>query len=134
MSRLPETAKTPLVRTDYVHPEIWQQLVAAILQPSPDGFLASVDVVENPALADIDPAQLLADARQSARHSLVIFADAATLSHPATPLLCMDVSSARSVRTVPSELWSIENNLSLGNMDFDEFVNGAGPDGIFRGF
>jgi len=30
--------------------------------------------------------------------------------------------------------WSIENNLSGANMDFDEFANAVGDDGVFRGF
>ncbi|GAA2725940.1 MULTISPECIES: hypothetical protein [Streptomyces] len=32
----------------------------------------------------------------------------------------------------PGALWSIENNLSLSNMDFDEFVDAADEDGVFR--
>jgi hypothetical protein len=40
----------------------------------------------------------------------------------------------RTVRVIPTELWGIENNISLGNMDFEEFEEHAGPDGIFRGF
>jgi hypothetical protein len=31
-------------------------------------------------------------------------------------------------------LWGIENNLSIANMDFEEFGNAVGKDGIFRGF
>jgi hypothetical protein len=37
-------------------------------------------------------------------------------------------------RVIPSELWGPENNLSIANLDFDEFANNAGSDGIFRGF
>jgi hypothetical protein len=36
--------------------------------------------------------------------------------------------------TIPSEIQSIENNLSLANMDFEEFAESADKDGIFRGF
>jgi hypothetical protein len=28
----------------------------------------------------------------------------------------------------------IENNLSLANMDFEEFAEAVDPDGVFRGF
>jgi hypothetical protein len=31
-------------------------------------------------------------------------------------------------------LWSIENNISLGNMDWEEFAEAADYDGVFRGF
>jgi hypothetical protein len=35
---------------------------------------------------------------------------------------------------VPAELWSVENNLSLANMDFHQFADNVAPDGVFRGF
>jgi hypothetical protein len=37
-------------------------------------------------------------------------------------------------RVVPQEMWAVENNLSLGNMDFKEFADAVGQDGVFRGF
>ncbi|MFD8420360.1 DUF6924 domain-containing protein [Streptomyces sp. NPDC059668] len=37
-------------------------------------------------------------------------------------------------RVTAAELWGIENNLSLANMDFEEFTGAAGNDGVFRGF
>jgi hypothetical protein len=36
-------------------------------------------------------------------------------------------------RAVPSQVWSIEANLSLANMDFAEFVSCVESDGVFRG-
>ncbi|MFD7408547.1 DUF6924 domain-containing protein [Streptomyces sp. NPDC059866] len=35
---------------------------------------------------------------------------------------------------VASKLWSVENNVSLANMDWEEFVDAAEADGVFRGF
>jgi hypothetical protein len=35
---------------------------------------------------------------------------------------------------VAAELWSIENNLSGANMDFEEFAHAVDDDGVFRGF
>ncbi|ALV31684.1 hypothetical protein [Streptomyces sp. CdTB01] len=51
------------------------------------------------------------------------------------PLLVVDLrrERGRCVRVVVAELWSIENNLSGANMDFEEFA-GAVDDGVFRGF
>jgi hypothetical protein len=40
----------------------------------------------------------------------------------------------RGFRVVPAELWGVENNLSIANMDFAEFAHHADPDGVFRGF
>nr|WP_145084553.1 hypothetical protein [Anatilimnocola aggregata] len=40
----------------------------------------------------------------------------------------------KTYRVIPSELYAIENNLSIGNMDFDEFANAVDMDSVFRGF
>ncbi|MFJ6504787.1 MULTISPECIES: DUF6924 domain-containing protein [unclassified Streptomyces] len=40
----------------------------------------------------------------------------------------------RGVRVVAAQLWSIENNLSGANMDFEDFVGAVDEDGVFRGF
>jgi len=31
-------------------------------------------------------------------------------------------------------MWSVENNLSISNMDFSDFADSADADGVFRGF
>jgi hypothetical protein len=31
-------------------------------------------------------------------------------------------------------MWSVENNLALSNMDFEEFATAVDGDGVFRGF
>jgi hypothetical protein len=40
----------------------------------------------------------------------------------------------RTFRVIPSEMWSVENNLSVANMDFYEFADNVDLDGVFRGF
>ncbi|HEU4811705.1 MAG TPA: hypothetical protein VFT00_06170, partial [Nocardioides sp.] len=40
----------------------------------------------------------------------------------------------RTFRAVVPEISSIEANLSISNMNFHEFADGADPDGVFRGF
>jgi hypothetical protein len=35
--------------------------------------------------------------------------------------------------TAAAQFWSIDNNLSLGNMDYQEFADAADDDGVFRG-
>ncbi|WP_345579736.1 DUF6192 family protein [Nonomuraea rosea] len=55
---------------------------------------------------------------------------------PEMPLLLVDlgVERGRQMRVIATELYSIEANLSIGNMDFAEFANAMDGDGIFRGF
>ena len=58
------------------------------------------------------------------------------LSHPEHPILVVDLNDepGRAFRVVPREMWSVENNLSLANLDYRDFADDVGPDGIFRGF
>ncbi|MEO6701722.1 MAG: hypothetical protein ABI140_02000 [Jatrophihabitantaceae bacterium] len=50
---------------------------------------------------------------------------------PAEP----DLDEERSpFRVTAAELWSVENNLNLANMDWDDFAGAADSDGVFRGF
>jgi len=37
-------------------------------------------------------------------------------------------------RCAAEELWSIDNNLNLANMDWEEFGNYVDADGVYRGF
>jgi hypothetical protein len=58
------------------------------------------------------------------------------MTDPEHPVLVVDLYSepGRSFRVVPSEMWGVENNLSLANMDFEEFADAVDRDGVFRGF
>jgi hypothetical protein len=69
-------------------------------------------------------------------HSFVFVVDALTVQHPEHPVLVIDLFAepGRTFRVIPSSMWSVENNLSIGNMDFEEFADSVGADGIFRGF
>jgi hypothetical protein len=55
---------------------------------------------------------------------------------PEHPVLALDLYSdpGRTLRVIPSEMWGVENNLSLANMDFEEFADAVDKDGVFRGF
>ncbi|XUL88204.1 DUF6924 domain-containing protein [Streptomyces galilaeus] len=66
--------------------------------------------------------------------SVVVLADSATAASTERPLLVVDLVAERCVRVAAAELWSIENNLSGANMDFDEFADAVDDDGVFRGF
>lgn len=69
-------------------------------------------------------------------HRFVFLVDNVTISDPETPLVALDLlhEPGRWFRVVPAEMWSVENNLSIANMDFFEFAEAADPDGVFRGF
>lgn len=135
MLHIPRTSNTPFVRTDFSSEPIWQQIVDAVGRESPDGFRAYISIVNDAALSGADAGELIRLAARDAAHRLLLVADSTTMSHDERPILCIDLLSAEStIRVVPSALWSIENNLSLANMDFEDFAEATDHDGIFRGF
>jgi hypothetical protein len=136
MTPLPKTVSTPLLRTDFSDQKAWEALLAAIATPNADGFIAYVDSVEDPAHRDLTPERILALVPEGFDHPILVVADHVTFTSPEMPLLVIDLwdERGRGLRVVVEELCSIENNLSISNMDFDEFVAAADEHGIFRGF
>jgi hypothetical protein len=58
---------------------------------------------------------------------------------PATPhnaVLVVDLGdlSHEPFRCVASEIWGVDNNLNIANMDWEEFAGMAESDGVFRRF
>lgn len=139
---LPLTDDTTLIRTDFSDNAAWQALHTAIVTPNEDGFLANVHIVDDPAYRDVTTEQLVSLAPAGA--DLMIVADRTALTSPEMPLLAVLRNEADSddqaeqdheeLRVVAKELWSIENNISIGNMDWEEFVDASDGDGVFRGF
>ena len=63
--------------------------------------------------------------------------DGKTLSSPDRPIVVVDLlddGGKTPFRSIPSGIWSIDNNLNIANMDWEEFAGAADEDGIFRGF
>lgn len=132
MPQLPLTSDAPFVRTDFSNLAAWRELLAAVRTESEDGFLANITVVDDAGFAGAEPGAL---AESAGKHAVLFVADALTLSHADKPILCIDPSAPQnSFRVVPGELWGVENNLSLANMDWEEFAGAVDADGIFRGF
>lgn len=137
MPQIPSTADAPFVRTDFSDAAAWRDLLNMVALPSSeDGFLANITIVDDPAFQAADPVELAKGVGQSGAHHAVVFvADAMTLAHADRPILCIDPSAPQNTfRVIPSEFWGVENNLSLANMDWEEFAGSVDADGIFRGF
>jgi hypothetical protein len=124
---------TPFVRTAFGDEEAWQALRTAVSTLNEDGFVAYVHVVDDPALRDFSPEQVT---ELLGGHSLVVIADEAAQTAPEHPLLVLHREDGEwdRVRVIAGELWSIENNISLANMDWEDFTGAVDDDGVFRGF
>lgn len=122
-----------LVRTCFSEPEAWRDLQRALVTPSEEGFLPYFAELDDMAWKDAAPGEILALAGEL---RVVAVADDRALSEPGFPVLVLrrEDATTHRVRAIATQLWSIENNLSLFNMDFEEFMEAAGEGGVFRGF
>jgi hypothetical protein len=134
MREFPGTSETPFVRTDFSNERVWREIVEAVGRESPDGFRAYVSIIDDIGFSGASAEDLAGLAAQAGAHRLLLVADSVTMSHVERPILCIDLLEAlRTIRATPGALWSIENNLSLANLDFEDFVEAADHDGIYRG-
>jgi hypothetical protein len=137
--QLPKTTNPLVVRTDFEHQQAWETIYKLIRAPvSAPGarFHAHVQFLEDVAFRELDSEQLLMRVPSDYNHPFLIVVDNTTVIHPEFPILIIDLSGhrGRSFRAIPSAIQSVENNLSISNMDFAEFADATDEDGIFRGF
>ena len=137
MKALPLTENPLILRTDFSNDGIWQAICADILKPvAIFRFGANVNFLDDIEYAAIDKQQLLKLVPRNYTHSFIVLVDRTAITHPDHPLLVIDLyeGSGQEFRTIPSCVQSIENNLSIANIDFEEFAETVGEDRIFRGF
>jgi hypothetical protein len=128
---------TPLIRTWFADDDAWESLLASVHTPSEDGFIANESVVDDPAMSKAAPSQLARLRQQQDEYSIVIAADERAMTDRENPLLVVRADGTdepQTLRVASSELWGIENNLALANMEWEDFSGGADDDGVFRGF
>jgi hypothetical protein len=134
MKNIPETENALVLRTDFSDHSAWDSVCAAIQEPSSlEGFQAYVDCISDPEYEGLTAEQLAAIPRGSRSFAFIV--DRLALTHPEHPILVVDLfhEPGRTFRVIPSEMWSVENNLSISNMDFEDFAEAVDEDGIFRG-
>lgn len=156
MKPLPGSEKPLLVRTDFSNDEAWQAICSNVGAPpsevrgamdqllelnammglpdeGADGF---VDPVDDSAYAKAEPAALIGALPTEHGAACLFVADQLTMTHADHPLLVVDlmIERGRTFRTIPSEVWAIDSNLSICNMDWEDFADHVDAEGVFRGF
>jgi hypothetical protein len=108
--------------------------VCAIVEPVDD--TDGPDCVSDPEYDGLTVEQLVALGQDDKDCTYAFVVDRRTMTDPEMPVLVVDLNHepGRAFRVVPSELASIDDNLSIGNMDFFEFADNVDADGVFRGF
>ncbi|MDF1489888.1 DUF6924 domain-containing protein [Tessaracoccus caeni] len=100
-----------LIRTDFQHPDEWQDLIRVIQTPSEDGFLSDLYPVSDRDHDGAMPEQL--SALISSEFTLVAIADSTTLLGDGYPVLIVSVSEPdlEPFRCAAANLWSPVCNL-----------------------
>lgn len=136
MLNLPSSESSLLVRTDFTDDAAWQRVRSAALAESADGFRAYVTVIDERAYDGAAWDDVRQAAMAGGQHAAVLFiADHSALGKD-HPIQVLDLSreSRAPFRCIARELWSVDNNLNIANMDWEEFADNTDGDGIFRGF
>lgn len=141
MPSLPNSSGSLLVRTDFSDDSAWHAVSAAAVAVNSDGFQAYVTAVDDRGNEAVTW-QSLRDAVPDNDHgaSVLFIVDESTIASPDRAILAVDVIQHRlhgtehePFRCIPSELWSVANNLNIANMDWADFAGHTGDDGVFRG-
>jgi hypothetical protein len=135
VKKLPKTQNSLVLRTDFSDDYAWESICAAIREPVGE-FRAHVDCISDPEYEGLTVEQLTTAVPRGSDHTFAFIVDRTALTQPDRPILVVDLwdEPGRTFRVIPSEMWGVENNLSIANMDFYEFADNVDQDGIFRGF
>jgi hypothetical protein len=154
------TAKSPrrddpwVIRTDFSDDHQWatvQDLISAPQRELGTEYFAYVKFVGNEAYRNKEPEDLVHSLPDSYANMFCFVVDRRCTENQEHPVLVVGFyprgheSYARRPRSTPTEeiatfralpnqIQSIENNLSTGNMGFEEFANKVDADGVFRDF
>jgi hypothetical protein len=127
-----------MVRTDFSDRSAWETVCAAAAvdpsgtdDPLPEDAFGLVD---NPEFDGLTAQGLIA--LEPNEYETYFLVDQITVTHPELPILAVDVSEepGRWFRLIPSEVSGFAANMLVGNMDFADFADAVGDDGIFRTF
>lgn len=138
------TSESLLIRTDFSDDDAWRAVAVAAMAPIEQGdgtefaaYLTCIDNRENNGMT----VEGLLDVLGDPPPYYAFLVDTESMQNPEMPIVVVytgpdesDRPRGRTFRVIPSEMWGVENNLSIANMDFESFADSADEDGVFRGF
>lgn len=143
-----------VIRTDFSDASKWEyirELISAPQKNGDNGFLAYVRFVDDEKYRDRDPKELVLSLPDRYAHMFCFIVDQECITNQEHPILVVGfypsdnesfdrrphdtpLSDIVTFRALPSKIQGIENNLSIANMDYDEFADSVDDDGVFRVF
>ena len=132
MNPLPLSRVALVIRTDFSDHQAWE----AIVEPTEEDFCARVEFVDDDVYRSPTVEQLLDLLPNGEARAFFMVVDSIAVHGPDNPILVVGLRGDRGrvFRAIPAAVQSIENNLSISNMDFAEFAGAIDQDGVFRGF
>ena len=132
---IPASENALLIRTDFSNQSAWEKLKTVVSEPA-DPFIFNMEIVDDRANSGATVEQLIEALLDDYAHSFVVVADSISISQPDYPLLVVDLfgERGRQFRAIATEVASIDNNLSIGNMDFEEFAELVDGPGFFAAY
>lgn len=136
MIDLPDSIEPAVVRTFFENNTDWKEISSKLIETNEMGFRAYVDFIDDKDYANASRADIIRLTTPNYKYSFIFIADSITFTNSENSVLCIDLYDeiGRSFRVIPSELWGVQSNLSIANMDFYEFFDNCDEDGVFRGF
>lgn len=134
---LPDSEDPLVIRTFFkTHAADWPHISEKLSASYEMGFRAYVAFLNDKQYEGLTPEYLVKNGPGKYRHTFIFLADSLTFTDSENTVLCIDLydNPGKSFRVIPSELWAVENNLSIANMDFYEFYDNCDEKGVFRGF
>lgn len=127
---------TPVIRTDFSDEAAWKKIKREAAGRYALGFSANVRFIDEMEYEGLTGQELFQRLPELQEYGCVFVADEITMTDLEYLLLVLDPFNpkGRTFRVVPSLAWAVENNLSISNMDYSEFIDAADPDGVLRGF
>lgn len=143
-----------VIRTDFSSDEKWTDVCDLIAAPEKDTgmeFFAYVRYVSEEKYRDRKGHDLVLSLPDDYPDLFCFVVDRECIQNPEHPVLVLGFypsaqksydrppretpsGDVATFRALPSQIPGIQNNLSIANMDFDDFANSADDDGVFRGF
>ncbi len=135
MKDLPDSANSLVVRTDFSDEAAWARICGEIEAPVGE-FRAYVSFVSDPDFDGLSISALTSLGQRDPTRGYMFIVDRISLTDAEHPILVLDLADEPepTFRVVPREMWSVENNLSIANMDWLDFADSVDADGVFRGF
>ncbi|MEV6229062.1 hypothetical protein AB0L88_14440 [Saccharopolyspora shandongensis] len=137
--QLPLIESVPLVRTDFSDDEAWATASSQVTAPRQlfenDVFTADVELVDDIRFDGLTAAQLVQLVPPDADWALLVVADKATMESPERHVLVVDLDEenlGQTFRATPPAIQEIENNLSIANMDWEDFADNVDENGIVQ--